>query len=223
MEDSSDIQTDYFVLSKVWLKRQIHFISQDCAQAVVYHSLYVLFRQKTKALTPKNVITLWQLHSNSTLIKLFKLVKKLHYICVPGVQNVLRLGTSDLSSLQLAAIHEMRKSIMHLILFSVDQDSVSQWHHRDYKHCSNLLPTLLQYPYMQWLLLTVSTVSVSISRTQLHMHEPPFSDLNTLPSHRSAALNQWNIFIYSSLVLFSLDSWPTAQYLWYLRDESPVS
>lgn len=150
-------------------------------------------------------------------------MKKLHYICVPGVQNVLRLGTSDLSSLQLAAIHEMRKSIMHLILFSVDQDSVSQWHHRDYKHCSNLLPTLLQYPYMQWLLLTVSTVSVSISRTQLHMHEPPFSDLNTLPSHRSAAVNQWNIFIYSLLVLFSLDSWPTAHYLWYLRDESPVS
>jgi len=31
----------------------------------------------------------------------------------------------DLNSLQQEAIHEMRKSIMHLILLSVDQGSVS--------------------------------------------------------------------------------------------------
>ena len=43
---------------------------------------------------------------------------------------------------QLAAIHEMRKSIMHLIPLSVDQSSVSQRHSRSYKHCISLPSTL---------------------------------------------------------------------------------
>lgn len=78
-----------------------------------------------------------------------KIAKKLHYSFVLGSRMPSTSGQNR-SSLQLAAIHEMRKSIMHLILFSVDQDSVSQWHCRDYKHCINLLPALLQYPYSNY-------------------------------------------------------------------------
>ena len=96
-------------------------------------------------------------------------MKKLHYIFVLGSRMSCTSGP-DWSSLQQAAIHEMRKSIMHLILLSVDQGSVSQWHHGDYKLCINLLPTLLQYPDIQELLLTVSTVSVWLSLSLTHTY-----------------------------------------------------
>lgn len=105
-----------------------------------------------------------------TLIYLFGVVKRLYYTLVLGSRKSCTSGL-NWSSLQLAAIHEMRKSIMHLILFSVDQGSVSQWHHRDYKHCINLFSTLLQYPDIQQLLFTVSSIFLILSLTHTERHD----------------------------------------------------
>lgn len=69
--------------------------------------------------------------------------RRLHYISVLESRIACTPGPIW-NPLQLAAIHEMRESIMHLIPLSVDQGSVSQWYRRDYKHCINLPPTLQQ-------------------------------------------------------------------------------
>lgn len=52
------------------------------------------------------------------------MVMKPHYMFVLG-SRMSCTSDPDWNSLQLAAIHEMRKSIMHLIFISVDQGSVS--------------------------------------------------------------------------------------------------
>lgn len=109
-----------------------------------------------------------------TRFYVFNYTSKFHSV-VTITRRMSCTSGQHLCSLQLATIHEMRKSIMHFIMFS------SRWYRLVWQTSTTLQPTLMESKYIYLLVVihTVNHLCFTLSNTdEQNAFYIPYSQVN---------------------------------------------